>query len=129
MLGASLLEADLQMKKTVAALIHPDTALGGQFWAQLGDSDESCLSMRQWIVPAPATVREDGNALYIIDAPLNVKMESDYVKNVGGVLDSCPQQSKSIQDHNEAVFRSLILPQIVKAVTRRRSTPICVAYT
>ncbi len=116
--GRVMLLADLQMKKTVAKFIHPDTPLGKQLWDSLdaGGKDETCLSFRQWIVPAPATVREDQDALYILDAPLSVELESDYVAQNGGSAYSCSGQSKATQAHNEQVFRSMILPKIRDAV-------------
>jgi hypothetical protein len=115
--GRILLQADLQMKKTVAKLIHPDTPGGAAFWAAL-QGDTKCLSMRQWIVPAPATVRQDGDQLYILDAPLQVKLETDYVKSrgVAGNPPGCQGQNDADTRHNEAVFRSTILPQVQKAV-------------
>jgi hypothetical protein len=114
--GRVLLEADLQMKKTVGKLIHPDTPAGARYWAAL-EGDTRCVSMRQWIVPAPATVREDGGQLYILDAPLTVKMETDYVKTKGvGDTSGCPGQSDAETQHNEAVYRSTILPQVQQAV-------------
>ena len=114
--GRILLLADLQMKKTVARLIHPDTATGKQFWAALqsGADQQTCLSMRQWIVPGPATVREDGNSLYILDTPLTVLMENDYVKG-GDDQYSC-QASESVKAHNEQVYRTTILPKVEQAV-------------
>jgi len=114
--GRVLLEADLQMKKTVAKLIHPDTPGGARFWAALS-GDQRCVSMRQWIVPGPATVHEDSGQLYILDAPLQVKMETDYTKTAGaGGIGNCTGQSQADTTHNEAVYRSTILPQIEKAV-------------
>lgn len=114
--GRVLLEADLQMKKYVAKLIHPDTPAGAQYWAALS-GDTKCVSMRQWIVPAPATVREDNGQLYILDAPLQVKMETDYVKTAGaGGTAGCTGQSQADTTHNEQVYRSTILPQVEKAV-------------
>lgn len=115
--GRILLQADLQMKKTVAKLIHPDTPAGAQFWAGL-HGETKCLSMRQWIVPAPATVRQDGNQLYILDAPLQVKLETDYVKSKGvaGNAPGCQGQSDTDTQYNEQLFRTTILPQVQKAV-------------
>ncbi|MFG1604075.1 hypothetical protein [Actinoplanes sp. NPDC049265] len=111
--GRILLQADLRMKKTVANLIHPDSALGQKFWATLSGGSErtSCLSFRQWISPAPATVREDGDGLYIVDAPLTVQLESEFLKSAqsGG----CPPADQTRQ---EAAYRSLILPKIRSAV-------------
>lgn len=115
--GRILLEADLQMKKTVAGLIHPDSPRGAEFWNALGGGDQSCLSLRQWIVPAPAQIRANGDELYILDAPLQVKMETEYLTAVGvGGGSGCPQQSKAVEQQNETVFRTMILPEIERAV-------------
>jgi hypothetical protein len=111
--GRVLLEADFEMKKTVAELIHPDTAAGLSYWERLR-GEQRCISMREWIVPTPATVRDNGTELFILDAPLDVKMETEYKKLSGA--DNCPGQATADTQHNEQVYRSLILPQVVKAV-------------
>lgn len=119
--GRVLLEADLQLKKTVAQLIHPDTPLGAQYWEALkGEGGERCVSFRQWIVPATARVHENGEELYILDAPLSVKMETEYFQTQGllGDRKSDCQQDQSIEAHNEAVFRTMILPQLEQAVNQ-----------
>ncbi|MEU6353125.1 hypothetical protein ABZ896_28010 [Streptomyces sp. NPDC047072] len=113
--GRVLLEADLRMKKTVGKLVHPHTALGKQFWnAVQGD----CLSFRNWIVPATATVHQDGDKLYILDAPLDVKMETDYLAASGksANVPTCPRQDRATENHNERAFRTLILPKLKKAI-------------
>lgn len=112
--GRVLLEADLMLKKTTGKLIHPDTTLGASYWRSLSGE---CTSFRTWIVPAPATVYAKGDELHILKSPLNVQMESQYVKQRGGSgAVSCPQQSAQVQEHNESVFRRMILPRVVKAV-------------
>ncbi|CAL9611781.1 hypothetical protein [Streptomyces sp. enrichment culture] len=89
--GRVLLEADLAMKKSVATFIHPDTPGGRTFWESLRGATK-CLQMRQWIVPGTATVHENGDELYILEAPLVVKMESDIVKAEGvGGAHGCPR--------------------------------------
>ncbi|NUP22524.1 MAG: hypothetical protein HOZ81_41995, partial [Streptomyces sp.] len=112
--GRVLLEADLRMKKTVGELIHPHSALGRKFWDGVqGD----CLSFRNWILPAPASVHQEGDKLYILDAPLDVKMETQYLAGHGqSSARSCPQQDQATEDHNEEHFRSLILPSLKKAI-------------
>src|SRR5690606_38563166 len=82
--GRVLLEADLALKKVVAPLVHPESPSGARFWRELealyGDrADRACFSVRQWIVPKRATVHATGDELYILDAPLAVKMESEFV--------------------------------------------------
>jgi hypothetical protein len=119
--GRILLQADLRMKKTVAQLIHPDTSLGKQFWEQLDwRNSQACVSFRQWIVPAPATVREDGDGIYIADAPLNVKLESQYLQSKGipDVLASCATVDRGTLVRNESIFRKLILPRVEQAVNK-----------
>jgi hypothetical protein len=113
--GRILLEADLQMKKTVAQMIHPDSELGRRFWNALHGS---CFSLRQWIVPAPATVRETSDGLYIVDAPLDVKMESEYLQLPEGDIErpTCPQQPSDVDAYNEHMFRTMVLPEVKKAV-------------
>ncbi|MEU4420514.1 hypothetical protein AB0F81_07800 [Actinoplanes sp. NPDC024001] len=114
--GRVLLEADLAMKKSVAKFIHPNTTRGLAFWESLR-GEAKCVSMRQWIVPRPAVVREDGNALFIVDAPLEVKMETEYIATAGaGGASGCAGQSDADTEHNEALYREKILPQVEKAV-------------
>ncbi|PBC71075.1 hypothetical protein BX265_5649 [Streptomyces sp. TLI_235] len=114
--GRVLLEADLAMKKLVAKFIHPDTPGGRTYWDSL-QGDTKCLSMRQWIVPDTATVRDNGAELYILDAPLLVKMETDVIKTQGvGDAAGCTQQDKATTRYNETVYRTTILPQVQDAV-------------
>jgi hypothetical protein len=106
--GRIMLQADFQMKKLVGKLIHPDTSVGKKFW---GSSSAGCIDMRQWIVPSPASIYEHDGGLYIVDAPLNVKMESDFLKGQG-------EQSSCLHPdaRMEKAFRTLVLPKVVQAV-------------
>lgn len=114
--GRVLLEADLLLKKTTGTFIHPDTELGADYWEALSGN---CMSFRTWIVPSPATVHEKGDELHILDAPLDVQMETQYLKSRGArAAMSCPEQSTSVQEHNETVFRRMILPKVVDAVNK-----------
>ncbi|WP_459545843.1 hypothetical protein [Nocardia sp. X0981] len=114
--GRVLLEADLAMKRLVARFIHPDTPSGRTYWAAL-HGETKCVSMRQWIVPATATVRDSGNELYILDTPLEVKMESDVIATPGvGGIGGCGGQDTATTRHNESVYRTMILPRIQDAV-------------
>ncbi|MEU3872236.1 MULTISPECIES: hypothetical protein [Streptomyces] len=110
--GRVLLQADLQLKKTTAKLIHPDGDLGRQFWEQISGR---CMSFRTWIVPGRAGVHEKDGQLYILDAPLTVKAESQYFGGARGAA-SCEERDKGAEARNEAVFRRLVLPEIEKAV-------------
>merc|ERR1719478_1884183 len=52
--GRVMLEADLEMKKTVGKLIHPDSKVGKLFWANFYNNidpqaSKLCFSFRTWI--------------------------------------------------------------------------------
>ncbi|MCD9901961.1 hypothetical protein LUR56_22700 [Streptomyces sp. MT29] len=116
--GRVLLQADLLMKKTVGKLIHPDTGAGKDLWNRIKGQ---CLSFRTWIVPAPASVHQQGDKLYILDAPLNVKMETQYLKSRGVTAgQSCPRRSEADEEHNERVYRDLVLSKLKKAINTDR---------
>lgn len=107
--GRILLQADFAMKKLVGKLIYPKSPLGKKYWAT--SHPGSCLDTRQWIVPAPATVYEHDGGISIIKAPLNVKMESQYLKGQSKA-DSCVHPDAGM----EKAFRTLVLPRVVQAV-------------
>jgi hypothetical protein len=120
--GRVLLEADLLLKKTVGFFLHPDSPTGAPYWQELdnlyGNRPDAtyCFSFRQWIVPAPATVRETAHELYILDAPLDVKMESEYLGPNGTVAGTCPLEAPALEARKQEIFRRLILPHVVQAV-------------
>lgn len=133
--GRILLQSDFQMKKTVAKLIHPDTSLGKQYWQQLmkpswqqlkRNGTQPCPPVfRMWIVPAPATVREDDNGIYIADAPLKVKLEShdfEMFRGLSGsysaLYASCTPPDKGTKTYQELLYRKLILPRVEQAVNK-----------
>jgi hypothetical protein len=110
--GRVLLEADLALKKSVARLTDPRQRLGKRFWSRLAGR-EKCVSMRQWIVPGRAHVRATDDELYILRAPLQVKMETQYLDDIGtGTYSSCKEQSPAEARHNERTFRQMILPRV-----------------
>ncbi|MFJ4854925.1 MULTISPECIES: hypothetical protein [unclassified Streptomyces] len=111
--GRVLLQADFRMKTLVGRLIHPDTALGKEFWGKFTPGKQSCISLRQWIVPKPAAVYEHNGGLYIVDAPLEVKMEADYLKSRGG-SSGCAKSD----DRMVSLFRSKVLPKVEENVNK-----------
>ncbi|MEQ4206858.1 hypothetical protein [Actinopolymorpha sp. B9G3] len=116
--GRIMLDADLQLKKTVGTLIHPDSPQGKQFWRSLqGYNGERCFSHRVWITPKPAKIYNENGELYIIDAPLDVQMEQEYIQNVGtGKYQGCPYQPEAIENHNADMYRRLVLPRLIDSV-------------
>jgi len=124
--GRILLDADFQMKKTVASLLHPDSPTGQAFWDQLYHFIEAkgqtklCFSFRQWIVPRDVTVWDNTDSIYIVNASLDVKLESEYLKlkgaeSVAGA--ACPADvDPSLQVYAEDLFRKMILPELTEQV-------------
>lgn len=110
--GRIMLAADFQMKQVVGRLIQPDTELGKRFWGELTTTAQ-CIDMRQWIVPEPATVYEQDGGLYIVDAPLGVKMETEYLQQHGQPT-SCASPDAAMADR----FRTLVLPEVEEAVNQ-----------
>jgi hypothetical protein len=113
--GRIMLQADLALKKDVGTLIYPNSALGKSFWSEL---EGGCFASRVWVVPSPAQVYTTGDKFYILKAPLNVKMEADYLQMPKGqtAAVSCRKQDAATQAHNEALYRSLVLPKLVSMV-------------
>lgn len=123
--GRIMLEADLQMKKTVAKLLHPDSKLGKAFWdkvyayAGARGLNRTCFGFRQWIVPGEVKVWTNNTSIYIVKATLDVKMESDYMalKGETNPMSVCPPDADpELQSYAESLFRKMILPEVIKQV-------------
>lgn len=118
--GRILLEADLQLKRTQAALIHPDTELGREYWQTVEATGEpSCPSMRMWIVPGAATVYEEDGELYILDAPLEVRMEAEGLvpsAGPGPTHDPCGRPEGAPEPPDQRFLRERVLPLVERAV-------------
>ncbi|HEX6684790.1 MAG TPA: hypothetical protein VF062_18440 [Candidatus Limnocylindrales bacterium] len=119
--GRVLLEADLTMKKVAVNFTNPSSALGAQFWDSLRQGPAQplipCFAVRNWIVPGPATVRENGGQLYILEAPLKV-MSAPIGEELppGTSFDACRDDPPDIIEHNQRMWTSLIQPKVEEAV-------------
>ncbi|MFI2489918.1 hypothetical protein ACH47X_23600 [Promicromonospora kroppenstedtii] len=117
--GRVLLEADFELKSTLYANMHPDTESGAEFFEALepGPNGELCWgSWRMWIDPLPASAREDGDQLYILDSPLRVQMEPFEV-DAAPPGPSCEDLvPESVLDANTQVLIEHMTPLIEEAV-------------
>ncbi|MFF2620137.1 hypothetical protein [Kitasatospora sp. NPDC058046] len=113
--GKAMLEADLQMKRTEAKILHPDSETGAKYWQQLQSSSDGalCFSSRMWIVPGQVEVREDGGSLYILKALLDVKTKSE---NIDDPYSQGCKTDPATDAHHEELERTLVLPEVIKAV-------------
>ena len=111
--GRILLEADFTMKRATARLIDPATPFGHDFLTALKGG--KCFSaQRKWIVPLPASVAQQGDSMYLLDAPLDVKLEilgDDLKPGIG-----CHSQDAAITRQNDDLYRTTILSKIVDEV-------------
>jgi hypothetical protein len=116
--GRIMLEADLRLKKTVGKVMDPRTKLGKRFWDSMRSyNGERCFSGRYWITPKPAKIYDKNGELYIIDAPLDVKTEQEYIQDTGnGKYEGCPYQPQSVDDHNSELVSRLIMPKVREVV-------------
>jgi uncharacterized repeat protein (TIGR01451 family) len=115
--GRVLLEADLAMKKSFARAMHPDTPTGAAFWQEFDNLYENrpdgayCWSFRQEILPAPATVRETGGELYILDAPLRIDATAQHFPG----YTPCSEQ-EALDPRKQEMYRRLIVPEVERAI-------------
>ncbi|MDR7381060.1 hypothetical protein [Promicromonospora iranensis] len=117
--GRVLLESDFELKSTLYDTMDPGTGSGRAFFESLepGPNGELCWgSWRMWVEPLPATAREDGDQLYILDAPLRVQMEPFDV-SAPGAGPTCEEVvSEKIADRNLQRLIESMVPLIEEAV-------------
>jgi hypothetical protein len=118
--GRILLDADFDLKKIGGHLVYGDTRFADDFWRQIwSHQGGKCISTRLWITSGVAKVYSEGDRLYILDAPLKVQAETDYIQDTGnGRYKSCPRQPERVDRHNRQVYNRLILPEISRAVNK-----------
>ena len=142
-LGKVLLEADLALKKDLAAFTSPDTLEGKFYWDKLyakadqlfGDQEiEIPTYTRPWIVPGEIILREtrgDGStalttggrgmnpSAYIYKATLKVMLEEDYLAASTSASTSAYDSDPRLQELNSyssELIRQLIIPKLTKTV-------------
>lgn len=118
--GRVLLESDFQLKSTLYDNLNPETESGREFFESLerGPNGELCWgSHRMWIEPLPASAREDGDQLYILDSPLNVQMEPFEVSTPPGSGPTCEELvPEDVMDRNLRRLIDSMVPLIEEAV-------------
>ena len=115
--GRVLLEADLAMKKSLARAMHPDTPSGAAFWQEFDALYDNrpdgnyCFSFRQEIVPAPASVRESGDELYILDAPLRIEAVAQHYPG----YTPC-SEAEALDPRKQELYRRVVIPVVEQAI-------------
>jgi hypothetical protein len=96
--------------------MNPKTDLGRKFWDenQLTGGLPCLHSIRNWIEPEPAQVREQDGGIYILDAPLKVNsVPQEFDFDLPG--DPC-EPTKAQIEHNQKVVEKLIVPAVEKKI-------------
>ncbi|MFC8797753.1 hypothetical protein ACFT2C_08455 [Promicromonospora sp. NPDC057138] len=117
--GRVLLESDFELKSSLYANMNPETESGKEFFDSLerGPNGEICwASWRMWVSPLPASAREDGDQLYILDAPLRVQMEPFDV-STPGTGPTCEEVvTEDVADRNLQRLIESMTPLVEEAV-------------
>ena len=112
-MGRDLLAQDYVLKQLTATVIHPDGALGKEFWAnvykkaheQFGSTSITVNTFNKvWIVPDEAMVYEHDRTALVVKSHLKVMLEEDYL---------ALQKSERPKDTNSIgsqVVRAIVLP-------------------
>ncbi|MFJ3406366.1 hypothetical protein [Promicromonospora sp. NPDC090134] len=113
-----LLEADLEMKRDFTRLTNPETEVGAAYWDSLRTNPDGSVcwpSTRQWIYAAPAKVRQEGDRLYILDAPMSVGKERMEFTNYPDGQEPCTA-SDEIMDHNFRMAQEHLAPVVERLI-------------
>lgn len=120
--GRVLLQSDLLLKEAMEQAQTPATSAGAQYFQGIANlqplvtaADQTpCVGYRIWIVPGVATVHATKTQLYILSAPLTVKL-AVVTHLPGQVLHPlCPQDA--FYTGEEALMRQLLLPEVIQEV-------------
>jgi hypothetical protein len=117
--GRVLLESDFELKSSLYDNMNPETESGKEFFDSLerGPDGELCwASWRMWVEPLPASAREDGDQLYILDAPLRVQMEPFDVSAPGSGPTCEEVVSEEVADRNLQRLIESMTPLVEEAV-------------
>ncbi len=124
--GSAMLAQDYILKQVTASLMYPEKDLGRRFWdeiykrayAQFGNTNMPVDTFNKvWIMPAEATVYQNGNDAFVGRAQLKVMLESDFEAAKGVVS----RQAAADIELAKGVVRSVILPVLEKEVNEGRN--------
>lgn len=124
-MGRDLLAQDFILKQLTSALLHPDNAIGKEFWSKVyaetqklyGTIDVPVDALSKvWIVPEKAVVYESGNTAVVIDGRLKVMLERDYSARFGSAVAGEVHSQGEFSDSTVTALREVIIPLLEKEV-------------
>jgi hypothetical protein len=114
--GRAMLVADLQLKRDIARIVHPNTATGKRYWARLeelqaaggaGGAGRLAGAARVWIIPGEVVYEANGSEVRLARAELDVCVEAQHF---GGA----PRAGGT--EGFERVDEEIVLPELRKRV-------------
>lgn len=119
-LGRDLLAQDYLLKQLSSSLLHPDDAIGHDFWQRVyrrvqqrfGTTDIPLDTFNKvWIIPERARVYENGPTVYVVDAHLKVMLEQDYLSAKGNSEQTAIEEPMTVE-----IIREIVIPEIEREV-------------
>jgi len=122
--GKIMLEADLRLKKDIAAMTSPATPEGREYWDKLYKKAEELYGSdnvtiptltRPWIVPGEIILKESRSGAYVYKATLKVMLEQDYLKG-STAYNFKDERAKVLNEYSSQLIRELIIPKLTREV-------------
>lgn len=126
--GRVMLEADLQLKKDLAAHLSPRNPLGARYWERMyrkaeelfGASQGSIPALsRPWIVPGEIVIRKSAGSAYVYKATLKVMLEDDRLKG-DTAYSFTDERLGELNRYSGGLMKELIIPRLTRDVNCAR---------
>lgn len=134
LMGKDLLADDYLLKQLTASMIHPDTALGQEFWTKIYAKAKSLYKTsdipvntfnKVWIMPDRATVWERGQSVFVVERHLKVMLEEDYASlNKNIKREDFPKGAVSERNTHELgrqIMRDILIPELEREVNEGKA--------
>ncbi len=133
-LGRDLLAQDYLLKQLTASLIYPEDELGKEFWQRVYSKSYEQFGTTQipvdtfnkvWILPESASVYENGETVYVIEAKLKVMLDEDYAALENSTQSIVDSKEKDLNAKRSTIasniLREVIIPEIEKEINQGKN--------
>lgn|GEM_PF-3627121 len=126
--GRIMLEADLQLKKDLAAYLSPRSPPGARYWERMyrkaeelfGASHGSIPAVsRPWIVPGEIVIQKNAGSAYVYKATLKVMLEADRLKG-DAAYSFADERLGELNRYSAGLMKELIIPRLTRDVNCAR---------
>jgi len=135
-MGRDMLAQDYILKQITASLIYPEKGLGKDFWNKVYSQAQQKFGTTQipvntfnkvWIMADKATVYENKDTAFVVNAHLKVMLEEDYLSLQKHVAVSSSETNAAVSTDNDAhavaskIIRQIILPALENEVNQGKN--------